>query len=136
MRTFSIVVMLVIASMAGSAAAQAEDCDEASSQLSMNMCADQEFEAADKQLNATYRQVTGRLKGDQAATSLLIKAQRAWLSFRDAQCEFAASANAQGSISPMLIAQCRSAATHARTKELEALLHCEEGDMSCPVPGP
>jgi uncharacterized protein YecT (DUF1311 family) len=120
----------------GLSSAHAEDCADASSQLSMNICADQEFEAADKQLNTTYRQVTGRLKGDQAATALLIKAQRAWLSFRDAQCEFAASANAQGSIYPMLIAQCRSAATHARTKELEGLLHCEEGDMSCPVPSP
>jgi uncharacterized protein YecT (DUF1311 family) len=136
MRNASVVFIVLIASIAGSSTAIAEDCADPSSQLAMNACADQEFVVADKELNSTYRQVMGRLKDNPSASALLIKAQRAWLSFRDAQCDFSTSASEQGSIYPMIVSQCRSALTHTRSKDLGAFLHCEEGDLSCPVPAP
>ena len=33
------------------------------------------------------------------------------------------------------VERCLAGLTERRTKELDAFLHCEEGDMSCPVPG-
>jgi uncharacterized protein YecT (DUF1311 family) len=119
-----------------SGVAFADDCATASSQQAMNICADQAFKVADKALNTSYQQVTQRLKDNPDSVALLVKAQRAWIAFRDTQCEFATSAAAQGSIYPMLVAQCRSELTQTRTKDLNALLECDETDLSCPVPGP
>jgi uncharacterized protein YecT (DUF1311 family) len=119
-----------------SGVAFADDCATESSQQAMNICADQAFKVADKALNTSYQQVMQRLKDNPDSAALLVKAQRAWIAFRDTQCEFATSAAAQGSIYPMLVAQCRSELTQTRTKDLNALLECDETDLSCPVPGP
>jgi hypothetical protein len=35
----------------------------------------------------------------------------------------------------MTLSLCLDKLTQARTKELQAYLKCEEGDLSCPVPG-
>lgn len=44
------------------------------------------------------------------------------------------SSSADGSVYPMLVAQCRDGLTHTRVTELKVYLHCQEGDMSCPLP--
>jgi len=75
-----------------------------------------------------------RLKGDAATSKLLLKAQKAWLAFRDAECTFQTSAAQGGSIQPMLQAYCLDDLTVKRTVALKSYLACEEGDMSCPVP--
>lgn len=118
---------------AGSARAQAEDCAD-QTQSGLTLCASAAFTKADDRLNALYRQITARLKDDGETRGLLVAAQRAWITFRDAECTFLTSPAAQGSIHPMLVAQCREALTLKRVAELEPLLDCEEGDMSCPVP--
>nr|WP_197478279.1 lysozyme inhibitor LprI family protein [Luteibacter rhizovicinus] len=135
MRSVEAIITFVIVSLAASVAVRAQDCSQ-DSQIGMNVCADQEFKVADKELNTTYQQVISRLDKNKPTYALLVKAQRSWLAFRDAQCEFATSAASQGSIYPMLVVQCRTEMTHTRTKELKPLLHCEESDMSCPVPAP
>ncbi len=136
MRTTLALIIVVTTALFVSEVALADDCAEASSQQAMSICADQAFKAADKELNTTYRQVTERLKDSPDTAALLVKAQRAWITFRDTQCAFLTSAAAEGSIYPMLVAQCRSEITQARTKDLTALLACDETDMSCPVPAP
>ena len=100
----------------------------------MTVCADQAFKKADAELNAVYKQITSRLKDNPDAAKLLVTAQKSWVNFRDAECAFSTSSAAQGSIYPMLVAQCRDTLTRKRVVELKAYLHCEEGDMSCPVP--
>ncbi|ROM69844.1 urease-associated protein, partial [Pseudomonas brassicacearum] len=69
----------------------AVDCANASDQATMNQCAGQAFKAADKELNTIYQQITGRLKDNPDGKKLLVNAQRAWVSFRDAECKFSAS---------------------------------------------
>ncbi|MFK8251495.1 lysozyme inhibitor LprI family protein [Ancylobacter terrae] len=113
--------------------AHAQDCAD-QTQGGLNICAIAAFKKADDRLNAIYRQITARLKDDADTRGLLVAAQRAWLGFRDAECTFLTSPAAQGSIHPMLVAQCREALTLKRVAELAPLLACEEGDMSCPVP--
>lgn len=113
----------------------AVDCANASDQATMNQCAGQAFKAADKELNTLYQQITGRLKNNPDGKKLLVNAQRAWVSFRDAECTFSASGVAGGSVYPLVYSSCLTAVTKARVETLKQYLKCEEGDMSCPVPG-
>ncbi|MGK9164662.1 DUF1311 domain-containing protein [Inquilinus limosus] len=115
--------------------AAAQDCPD-DSQAGLNQCAGAAYKKADAALNATYRQIMARLKGNDAAAKALVAAQRAWIAYRDAECRFMASGVEGGSVQPMIVAQCLEQVTSQRTDDLEALLNCEEGDLSCPVPPP
>lgn len=126
--------LALIIALAPLSIAWAADCDHTTTQTNMNACADQAYKQSDAELNRVYKQITSRLKDDKAARKLLLTSQRDWLAFRDAECAFATSTSARGSIYPMLVAQCRDALTRKRVKQLESYLHCQEGDMSCPVP--
>ncbi|MGH6760220.1 MAG: lysozyme inhibitor LprI family protein [Phyllobacterium sp.] len=113
---------------------RAQDCDNAESQHELNECAGASYKKSDKALNAAYQNILKRLKNDAETKKLLTQAQRAWISYRDAECTFATAASADGSIYPMLVASCKDELTQTRTKDLKTYLSCEEGDMSCPVP--
>ncbi len=113
----------------------AVDCANASDQATMNQCAGQEYKAADKELNAVYQQITARLKDNAEGKKLLVNAQRAWIGFRDAECNFSASGVAGGSVYPLIYSNCLKSVTKVRTEALKQYLKCEEGDLSCPVPG-
>jgi uncharacterized protein YecT (DUF1311 family) len=130
MRRISI---LACAWLSLSASAFAAECED-QSQTGLNRCADAAYQKADAALNGVYKDITRRLKSDTAAMQLLVTAQKAWLGFRDAECAFVNSANAGGSIYPMVYAQCLERLTKARTGDLRAYLKCGEGDLGCPVP--
>ncbi|MCJ8205224.1 lysozyme inhibitor LprI family protein [Pseudomonas sp. RGM2987] len=114
--------------------AQADDCTNAITQGEMNQCAAQQYKAADKELNDLYKQITTRLTDDPKAKQLLVKAQRAWIGFRDAECEFSASGVEGGSVYPLIYTDCMTAQTKARVEAFKTYLKCKEGDLSCPVP--
>ncbi|SSW65643.1 lysozyme inhibitor LprI family protein [Achromobacter agilis] len=111
------------------------DCSKAATQTDMSMCADQAYRKSDADLNAAYKEVNARLKDDKTALTQFHAAQRAWLFFRDAECAFASAGTSGGSAYPMALSTCLDKLTQARTKELQAYLKCEEGDLTCPVPG-
>ncbi|MCA0276548.1 MAG: lysozyme inhibitor LprI family protein [Proteobacteria bacterium] len=137
MRNMTVKVPMVaglLALAAVPAAYAVDDCSGASNQAAMTECADKALIASDAELNALYKQIQGRLKDDQAASKLLVGAQRAWVAFRDAECEFSSSGVAQGSIYPMTVLQCRDGMTELRIKDFQNYLKCDEGDTSCPVP--
>jgi uncharacterized protein YecT (DUF1311 family) len=113
----------------------AVDCANANDQATMNQCAGQDFKAADKELNTVYQQITGRLKDNPDGKKLLVSAQRAWLGFRDAECKFSSSGVTGGSVYPWVYSSCLTGVTKVRVEALKQYLKCEEGDMSCPVPG-
>ncbi len=121
--------------LAASAQAQPLNCANAATQTDMNLCADQAYRKSDADLNAAYQSVTSRLAKDTTKLTQLQAAQKAWLFFRDAECAFSSAGTTGGSAYPMVLSQCLDKLTQARTKELRAYLQCEEGDMSCPVPG-
>lgn len=111
------------------------DCANASDQATMNQCAGQDFKAADKELNTVYQQISGRLKANPDGKKLLVSAQRAWIGFRDAECKFSSSGVTGGSVYPWVYSSCLTGVTKVRVEALKQYLKCEEGDMSCPVPG-
>jgi uncharacterized protein YecT (DUF1311 family) len=116
-------------------AAYAEECQD-QTQSGLDVCADKSYKKADAALNGVYKDITHRLKDDAATAKLLVQAQKAWLTYRDAECAFSSSASAGGSIYPMVLALCLEAVTEERTRDLRVFLKCDEGDMGCPVPAP
>jgi uncharacterized protein YecT (DUF1311 family) len=109
------------------------DCANAMSQADMNQCAYQDFEKADKELNAVYKQA---LKSQEevdkqsaeinpvyvGAVKALKKAQRAWIDYRDGHCDGVGYEAVGGSMQGMLISGCQATMTTARTKELRELI--------------
>lgn len=117
----------------GISSALAEDCSNPQTQTDMTICAVDAYNKTDAELNATYKEITARLKSDPDTAKLLVAAEKAWMAFRDAECTFANSQTVDGSIHPMLVAQCRDGLTRKRVDDLKAYLNCQEGDLSCPV---
>jgi uncharacterized protein YecT (DUF1311 family) len=82
-------------------------------------CDADELDRQDVRLNDTYKKLMSKLSRDRKKA--LLKAQRAWIKFREANCDYwydphggrAANFNGNG---------CRLTMTAARTKELEGML--------------
>jgi uncharacterized protein YecT (DUF1311 family) len=128
--------ILIGTAIASPAAAIPPGCNDQSNQMELDICADQEFKAADTVLNQTYAEIQKRLAEDADGKKRLTTAQKAWIGFRDAECDFQTYLTKDGSIHPMLVSECLTTMTKKRTEELKVYLNCEEGDLSCPVPAP
>ncbi len=98
-------------------------CNEPSTQLEMNMCAQKEFDRNDKDLNLAYQNYRDGLPESQR--KLLRNAQISWIKFRDASCAFEASAVDGGSMQPMVYALCLSDYTKKRLERIVALSECK-----------
>jgi uncharacterized protein YecT (DUF1311 family) len=114
--------------------AMAQDCADPTDQVTMNACAQASFQRSDAELNSTYKKIMTLLADDPDAKAALVDAQRAWISFRDADCAFSASGVAGGSAYAMIYTNCLDGTTQQRLGDLDYYLNCQEGDLSCPVP--
>ena len=92
------------------------------------MCAYQEFEKADAELNAVWKQAkasAGELDSQEdeesrkGAAKALLAAQRGWIAYRDGACELAGWEAHGGSMEPMVVSDRLADKTRARTKELQ-----------------
>ncbi len=122
------------AAMVSASIARADDCASAMDQRTMDECADKPYKKSDAELNVLYKQIEQRLEENTDTTKLLVAAQRAWLTFRDAECKFSTSGVSGGSVYPMIYAGCADGLTRKRVDAFKTYLKCEEGDLSCPVP--
>jgi len=95
-----------------------DPCADAQSQAEMNMCWGKEYKAADARLNEAYRQFMAKLNDEEKAQ--LKKAQLAWITYRDANCDFVADEYKGGTMRPMIAAICLAETTNNRTTELKA----------------
>jgi uncharacterized protein YecT (DUF1311 family) len=130
-----VVIVCLVAAMVWVPSAKADGCGSAATQIDLNVCASDKAKKSDAALNAAYGEIRDRLKGDPATTKLLVTAQRAWIGFRNAECAFSSSGTIGGSMNDMIEDECFDALTRKRLVELNAYLHCQEGDPACPVPG-
>jgi uncharacterized protein YecT (DUF1311 family) len=112
------------------------NCENPQAQQEMNFCAAQDAERADAELNTVYqasiaqareadREYAGLADGGGGPTdggpgeeATLRAAQRAWVSFRDANCRLESFEARGGSMQPMIDGGCRATMTRARTAEL------------------
>ena len=111
------------------AVAQDVDCANAEVQVEMTYCAEQDWLAADADLNAAYGVARKLMQGIDAdleasqrgAADYLRDGQRAWVTFRDATCAAEGYTMHGGSAEPMVIYGCRARLTAQRTADLEAM---------------
>lgn len=98
-------------------------CNYEGNQQELNQCARDEFDAADKQLNLTWKKLLAQ--SDKSYVKALRKAQRAWIVFRDAEVDamFACKDDDMrmcwGSMYPLLYHGAMTELTEARTKQLQ-----------------
>jgi uncharacterized protein YecT (DUF1311 family) len=133
MKTSLIALALLLGSGISAQADDKIDCKSPNlNQMQLDQCAGQDFTAADAKLNVLYK--TMMSKYDTANGAKLKAAERAWIAWRDAECDFETNGTTGGSINAMEDTMCRTGKTNARIKELNTQLHCAEGDMSCNAP--
>lgn len=111
-------------------------CNPEGTQAEMNICAWDDFQKADSELNAIYKKAVAYSKqlddsyADQpnlkGAVAALKKAQRAWIDYRDGHCEGIGFSARGGSMEPMMVAGCQEDLTKKRIAELKALM--EDGE--------
>jgi uncharacterized protein YecT (DUF1311 family) len=113
--------LLLLSSVAVQAQVAAEDpCKGEQNQMNMNLCAEQQYLKADRQLNLTWKALTAKMEKVQKAQ--LVEVQRIWIKFRDGQCECEVAGYEGGSIVPLLQYSCLRRLTEERTAHLAAML--------------
>jgi uncharacterized protein YecT (DUF1311 family) len=119
---------LLVAGLASAAQAQTIDCANASSTVEMNFCADKDFQAADKALNAAYEAAVANIKTRElekpydakSFEAALRAAQRAWVAYRDADCkDLTAQEWSGGTGTTSAVLGCMTEKTMQRTKDLK-----------------
>ena len=114
----------------GSVSANAEEikCNTVGSQLEMNVCAKDDFDKADKELNKIYMAVIKKEEDDSLFVEKLRVSQKKWLVFRGADVEafFACSDEDKkicfGSMYPMSLNSYKADLTRIRTNQLKRIL--------------
>lgn len=129
MKRAAIKLMTVLLVLLDAPYAMAKECRELQTQADMNICEGKKLGAADAQLNAVYNKLTAKVSA--AGKAKLIDAQRAWIKYRDLQCEFDAFGTNGGSINGSMVTQCVAEMSRAQTKILARQLNCEDTDPSC-----
>jgi uncharacterized protein YecT (DUF1311 family) len=83
--------------------------------VAMRDCYGEEQARQDKLLNAAYKQVLAGAGGKEKTA--LVRAERAWMAFRDAQCDYQAAPEQGGTNWFLLIDSCHLEMTALRAKE-------------------
>ena len=113
----------------GVATAQEADCINQPTQMDMNICAYQDWQAADATLNTVYADALATVQASDAEYNRdgdseevrLRRAQRAWVAFRDANCDAAGFQMRGGSAEPLLVNGCLRVMTQDRIAELQSI---------------
>jgi uncharacterized protein YecT (DUF1311 family) len=115
--------------------AHALDCKSAATQADMNACAYEDFLAANAVQAAAIKTLDARLKASDRTRWRA--AQKSWIAWRTAQCNFESGAAAGGgSAREMLRWHCVTRLTGERTTAIERLSNCPEGELACPARKP
>lgn len=91
----------------------------------MTLCAGLDFEKADKELNALWptlksdAEASDTAAGTHEYADALLASQRAWITFRDAECIWQGYDAHGGSLEPMIVNVCSARLTRERIKQLQ-----------------
>lgn len=114
--------------MSAAATAQPRPELDGPTQADMNQQAAARYRVADEQLNAIYGKLMASASAD--GRKRLQAAQRAWIGFRDLDCDARAGSRG-GSFYAASYALCLEQLSDERTRTLRGELECEEGDLTC-----
>lgn len=104
------------------------DCNNAMSTVEMNYCAGEDFEQADAELNAVYAKSLAAIPGmatekpydAKSWEQALRTSQRAWVAFRDAECDgHVPMFWGGGTGTTVAVLGCKTSLTKARTQEIK-----------------
>jgi len=129
-------LVLVCTLLGGSALADDKpDCIDPQTQMEMTYCAGVDYEQADADLNEIWPKIVAaakendeyvaemaRERGVPTTLEALRTAQRAWITFRDAQCEYEAYEVFGGTAQPMVGSLCLARLTRERIEVLKQAL--------------
>ena len=109
------------------------NCKDPQSNAEMKMCAEQDWKKADADLNIAFNKaIAGAREADRTATgigyenrrsseAMLREAQRAWIAFRGANCNYQYQIYFGGTHAGLAYLLCKADMTKARLKELRQL---------------
>lgn len=86
----------------------------------MIQCTDRELQQYDRKLNRVYRELMQRLPPEERQR--LREADRAWITYRDRECDFEGFEMRGGSGEALLVAGCLVTKTRERIRDLQRLL--------------
>jgi len=110
-------------------------CSNALNQMDMNRCFCDEYHKSDAELNRVYQQLLAANQESPLKVEKLKAAQRAWISFRDAQMEAFYPTTGEdprltyGSVYQMCYCMAQQTLTEDRTQQLKHMLDAKEGDV-------
>jgi len=93
------------------------NCVSQATQLDMNVCSYRDYLRADIKLNETWK---ATFKAGSPVATKLLEAQRAWIAFRDAQCDAAGERYAGGTMQALATNGCLIELTKRRIEDLQA----------------
>lgn len=111
-------------------AAAASNCGDKPSQTAMMMCHAQVSDHADAAMNRVWKQVYVQMQREEPTTPrsdlgfapTLLAPQRAWMTYRDAECQIESYEWRGGSMQPFTYNQCTTALTQEHTRQLRAII--------------
>lgn len=109
-------------------AEQSACLDEATSNVGMKQCVGDAYDKADAELNTVYKEIVKKLKAksqDEDSAEILkrlVAAERAWITFRDTNCDLQSIEMLNGTGEGLINAGCVTEATLNRIVELQKLL--------------
>ncbi len=126
----AILFTLAVSGPASAAELEPNVCETQATTVEMVQCADWHYKQADLWLNQVYKNQS-KYK-DAPAKKLLRDAQRAWIKFRDAECQSQRDAGRGGTIAPLFEIGCLTSMTENRARALSEPQGLE-GKVSVPM---
>lgn len=93
------------------------NCQNPTGTPEINYCAELAYQASDKSLNQVYQSL--RAKVSETETNKLVKAQRDWIRYRNANCQFAVRLSEGGTGYEAYLNECLERITKQRTGQLQ-----------------
>jgi uncharacterized protein YecT (DUF1311 family) len=95
------------------------NCEAASKRIELELCAVARFRAADAELNRIFRAITSDANRDEGNKTLLQDAERLWLRYRDATCDWQSDNVRGGTAATLYAIACLADVTEEHAKYLK-----------------
>lgn len=115
--TLSVVLLATAGATTAQKPKKTGPCADPQSQAEMNICAAEDYKAADTALNQSYQKLNAMLNDEEKLQ--LKNAENAWIKYRDLHCEFVGDQYKGGSMRPMIVGMCLADVTRNRTTEIK-----------------
>ncbi|WP_289352960.1 lysozyme inhibitor LprI family protein [Acinetobacter baumannii] len=103
-----------------------EKCSNLPNQTALNSCSSNALNSANQKINTVYANYMKELSPTEKLQ--LKEAQRAWIQYKEKDCQFQSSPVLKGSLYPFVHNACLVEKTETRIKELQDMQECRSGN--------